>query len=92
MVLTTTAMAPIRHSTPQATLEIMFDLIPINLLIEQLGAASFMRTKAHLQPFTDTPNGHLNRWVQIVNRLDIPRETEVVENTIMLNRPCNANI
>ena len=90
--LTTTAMAPIRRSTPQATLEIMFDLIPIDLLIEQLGAASFMRTKPHLQPFTDTPNGHLNRWVQIVNRLDIPRETDVVENTIMLNRPYNVNI
>ena len=51
-----------------------------------------MRTKAHLQPFTDTPYGHLNRWVQIVNRLDIPRETDVVENTIMLNRPYNVNI
>ena len=51
-----------------------------------------MRIKAHLKPFTDTPNGHLNRWVQIVNRLDIPSETDVVENTIMLNRPYNMNI
>ena len=90
--LTTTAMAPIRRSTPQATLEIMFYVIPIDLLIEQLGAASFMKTKAHLQPFTDTPNGHLNRWVQIVNGLDIPRETDVVENTIILNCPYNVNI
>ena len=47
--LTTTAMVPIKRSTPQATLEIMFNLIPIDLLIEQLGAASFMRTKAHLE-------------------------------------------
>ena len=51
-----------------------------------------MRMKAHLKPFTDTPNGHLNRWVQIVNRLDIPSETDVVENTIMLNRPYYMNI
>ena len=67
--ITATAMAP-RH-TPQAILEIMFDLTPIELLIEQLGVASFMRTKAHLQPFTETPNGHLNRWAQIIERLNI---------------------
>ena len=60
--LTTTARAPIQRSTPHATPEIMFDIVPIDLLIEQLGAESFLRTKTHLQHFSDTPNGHLKRW------------------------------
>ena len=59
---TATAMTPIRRSTPQASLEIMFDLMPIELLIEQMGTASFIRTRNHLQPFEDTTNGHLNKW------------------------------
>ena len=33
----TTAMAPIRRSTPQASMEIMFDITPIELLIEHTG-------------------------------------------------------
>ena len=90
--ITTTAMAPIRRSTPQATLEIMFDLTPIDLLIEQLGAASFMRTRAHLQQFAETPAGHLNRWSQIINRLNIEGETDIQESTATLNRPYNVNI
>ena len=85
-------MAPIRRSTPQATLEIMFDIVPIHLLIEQLGAASFLRTKTHLQPDSDTPNGHLKRREQIVSLFDIPSNTDVIENTVMLNRPFNVNI
>ena len=89
---TTTANAPIRRSTPQASLEIMFNLTPIELLIEQTGAASFLRTRSHLQPFTDTPNGHLNKWVQIVNNLNLPEETDIIENTTTLNRPYNVNI
>ena len=89
---TTTSMAPIRHSTPQASLEIMFDLTPIELLIEQLGTASFIRTRNHLEPFEDTPNGHLNKWAQIVSKLDIPEDTDIIENTTTLNRPYNVNI
>ena len=66
--LTTTATAPNQRSPPQqATLEIMFDIAPIDLLIEQLGAASFLRTKTNLQPYSGTPNGHLKRWGQIVS-------------------------
>ena len=89
---TTTAMAPIRRSTPQASMELMFDLMPIKLLIDQMGAASFIRTRAHLQPFQDTSNGHLNKWAQIVDQLDIQGETDVIENTTTLNRPYNVNI
>ena len=89
---TTTAMAPIRRSTPQASMEIMFDLMPIELLIEQMGTASFIRTRAHLQTFADTQKGHLNKWAQIVNLLDIQEETDVIENTTTLNRPYNVNI
>ena len=90
--LITTAMAPIQRSTPQATLKIMFDIVPIDLLTERSGATSFLRTKTHLQPYSDTPNGHLKRWEQIVSRFDIPRNTDVIENTVMLNRPFNVNI
>ena len=57
--LTTTASAPIRHSTPQATLEILFDLTPIDLLIQQLGTSSYLRTKPHIQIHEVAPNGHL---------------------------------
>ena len=78
-------MAPIRRSTPQATLEIMFDIVPIDLLIEQLGAASFLRTKSHLQPYSDTPNGHLKRWEEIVSQFDIPSNTDVIENNVMFS-------
>ena len=70
----------------------MFDLTPIKLLIEQLGTASFIRTKAHLEPFADTPNGHHNKWAQIVGQLDIPENTDIIENTATLNRPYNVNI
>ena len=89
---TTTAMAPVRRSTPQASLEIMFDLMPIELLIEQTGTASFIRTRNHLQPFENTPNGHLNKWAKIVDLLDIEGETDTIENTTTLNRPYNVNI
>ena len=84
---TTTAMAPIRQS-----MEILFDLSPIELLIEQMGTASFIRTRAHLQPFADTPNGHLNKWAQIVDRLNLQEETDMIENTTTLNHPYNVNI
>ena len=83
-------MAPIRRSTPQASLEIMFDLTPIELLIEQMGTALFIRTRSHLQPFA--PNGHLNKWAQIVDRLNLQEETDIIENTTTLNRPYNVNI
>ena len=89
---TTTAMAPIRRSTPQASMEIMFDLTPIKLLIEQTGTASFIRTRPHLQPFADTLNGHLNKWSQVVDRLNLPEETDIMENTMTLNQPYNVNI
>ena len=89
---TTTAMAPIRRSTPQACLEIMFGLTPIELLIEQLGVASFIRTRAHLQPFTETPNGHLKTWARMVDCLNLQDETDIIENTTTLNRPYNVNI
>ena len=69
----------------------MFDIVPIDLLIEQLRAASFLRTKTHLQPYSATPNRHLKRWEQIVSRFDIPSNTDVIENTVMLNRPFNVN-
>ena len=69
--LTTTAMAPIRRSTPQAALEVLFDITPIDL-----GAASFLRPKSHLQTYEDMSNGHLNKW----------------ESTVMLNRPYNVSI
>ena len=90
--LTTTAMAPIRRSTPQASLEIMFDLTPIELLIEQMGVASFIRTRSHLQPFADTPNGHLNKWATIVESLNLQDNTVMIESTTTLNRPYNVNI
>ena len=90
--LTTTAMAPIRRSTPQATLEIMFDLTPIELLIEQLGAASFLRTQAHLEHYTDRPNGHLSKWAEKIDKLQIHGEVDTIENTTTLNRPYNVNI
>ena len=70
----------------------MFDIVPIDLLIEQLGAASFLRTKTHLQPYSATPNGHLKRWEKIVSRFDIPSNTDVIENTVMLNQLFNVNI
>ena len=89
---TTTAMAPIRRSTPQASMEIMFNLTPIELLIERTGTASFIRTRPHLKPFEDTPNGHLNKWAEIVKRLNLPEETDIIENTTTLNRPYNVNI
>ena len=89
---TTTAMTPIRRSTPQASMEIMFDITPIELLIEHMGAASFIRTRPHLQPVADTPNGHLNTWAKIVDNLDQNEETDRVENTTTLNRPYNVNI
>ena len=89
---TTSAMAPIRRSTPQASLEIMFDLTPIDLLIEHMGAASFMRTRAHLQPFANTPTGHLKTWAKIIDRLNITEGSDIIENTTTLNRPYNVNI
>ena len=81
---TTTAMAPIRRSTPQASMEIMFDLTPIELLIEQMGTALFIRTGSHMQPFPTTPNGHLNKWAQIVDRLNLQEETDIIENTTLI--------
>ena len=89
---TTTAMAPIRRSTPQASMEIMFDITPIELLIEHMGAASFIRTRPHLQPFAETPNGHLKTWAKMVDNLNQGEETDMIENTTTLNRPYNINI
>ena len=85
------SMAPIRRSTPQTSLEIMFDLTSIELLLEQMGADSFMRTRTHLQPFTDAPGGYLNKWAQIIERLNLQEDTDIIENTT-LNRPYNVNI
>ena len=70
----------------------MFHLTPIELLIEQMGAASFIRTRAHLQPFTDTPNGHLKIWARVVDCLNLQEETDIIENTTTLNCPYNVNI
>ena len=72
--------------------EIMFDLTPIELLIKQLGTALFIRTRAHLQPFAKSPKGHLNKWAHIVDQLNLPIETDKIENTATLNHPYNANI
>ena len=85
-------MAPTRKSTLQAMLEIMFDLTTIELLIEQLGAASFMQTQAHLEQFTDRPHGHLSKWAQKIDKLQIHGEVDTIENTTTLNRPYNMNI
>ena len=57
----------------------MFDLTPMELLIEQLGAASLIRTRSHLQPFADTPKGQLNKWAQTVNQLDLQGEIYIIK-------------
>ena len=53
-------------------------MTPIELLIEQMGTVLFIRMKSHLQPFTDTP-GHLNKWAQIVDRLNLQADTDIIE-------------
>ena len=70
----------------------MFDIMPVELLIGQMGTTSFIRTRPHLQQFENTPNGHLNKWAQIVDLLEIQEESDVIENKTNLNRPYNVNI
>ena len=69
-------MAPIRRTALQASLEILFDLTPMELLIEQMGAASFMQTRLHLKQFADTPGGHLNIWGKKIEMLNIQRDND----------------
>ena len=53
-----------RNSTPRAALEVMYDLIPIPLVIKREAMASFVRNREALRDETrgHSAKSHIRKW------------------------------
>jgi ribonuclease HI len=85
------SMATISRKCPQASLEVIVDLIPLDLLIKQLGCAAYLRlykvitppvvnytvkTKSHSKP-------HLQHWIDQIDKWGLnTQDTDHCDETI----------
>ena len=58
------SLTPTTRSTPQASLEIMYNITPLDLHLTEIGLKTYLRLKAQLDQPNHTINtqGHLNYW------------------------------
>ena len=71
--LATRSTTTITKTTPQASLEIMIDLLPIELMIQKTGLAAYLRLRNQLTPFanTDKHKSHLKYWDDLIKQQNI---------------------
>ena len=72
--LATRSTTTITRNTPQASVEIMIDLMPIELMIQKTGISAYIRLKTQLaNPFnTNTKTKpHLQYWENLITELGI---------------------
>ena len=73
--LTTKSVTTISRTTPQASIELMIDLIPIELMIQKSGISTYIRLRHQLEQHTQSTlpkfKPHLSYWEQLIHELDI---------------------
>ena len=68
------SLTPTTRSTPQAALEIMYNIIPLDLHLTETGLKSYLRLKTQLdQPkHTKLLQSHLSYWAVSYTHLTLP--------------------
>ena len=58
------SLTPTTRSTPQASLEIMYNIAPIDLILDEIGLNAFLRLRGTLPPTRQVKSGfsHLDYW------------------------------
>ena len=72
--LATRSTTTITRNTPQASLEIMIDLMPIELMIQKTGISAYIRLKNQLATPFDTKTKtkpHLQYWENLITEYNI---------------------
>ena len=72
--LATRSTTTITRNTPQASIEIMIDLMPIELMIQKTGISAYIRLKTQLANPFDTKTKtkpHLQYWENLITELSI---------------------
>ena len=86
----------IKRTTPQASVEIMIDLMPIELMIKKTGISAYIRLRRQLAvPFQVTGKmviPHLQYWNNLINEYNI--ETPITDtcNTRVWEKRYNVNL
>ena len=86
------AMGGIRRTTPQATLDIIFDMIPLDLKIQQLGLAAFIRQENILDHPSDYQKSHQRHWANLRNKITLEGPYDTMEPNFIWERPFNINL
>ena len=74
----------ITRNTPQASVEIMIELMPIELMIQKTGIAAYIRLKNQLATPFDTKRKtrpHLQYWDNLITEYNIATPTTDACNT-----------
>ena len=62
------SLTPTTRSTPQASLEILYNIPPLDLYLEEQGLITYMRIKHTLRKPTNTDNfSHIIYWDTLMN-------------------------
>jgi len=89
--LATRSMATMHRTTPQASLEIMFNILPIDLHIQETGLNTYRRLSSNLPTTWDPPKTlrlrhatpHLKYWGNLAEELNIHfRQTDEISDTV----------
>ena len=73
--LATRSLTTFQKNTPQASIEIMVDLIPIDIMIKKTGISSFIRLKNQLSPpaksYSPRKVPHLQYWEDATKKYEL---------------------
>ena len=94
--LATRSTTTITRTTPQASVEIMIDLMPIELMIQKTGVSTYIRLKNQLAtPFNKTGSivtPHLQYWENLINDYNIRTPVTDRCNTRVWEKTYNVNL
>ena len=96
--MATNTITSVRRSNPSRALEIIYDIMPLHLVIQKTGLASYIRLKHHLtgQKHLYSSHmykklGHLNRWEKLAKDIDIGHDNNDNINVTHREKLYNVN-
>ena len=94
-ILAVRSTTTITRNTPQASVEIMIDLIPIELMIQKTGISAYVRLKNQLATPFDTKGKtkpHLQYWDNLITEYNIATPITDTCNTRVWEKTFNVNL
>ena len=79
-------MSPVRSNTPTAGMEILANVIPLTIHIQEMALRSFIRVKSHLPTWDNLGRrnlrGHLHKTMKLANKLNISLNISPLTQTL----------